>query len=325
MTESSGSLLARLREPRWRYARMAAAIALIGFVAVSVLRRLAANYDELEGQSFIAGWRGGAAVIAFCLAVLTSGVLWRSTAQACAAHHIPLASSVRAHTAAWLLKYVPGQVGAFAWKIAWGPGVGLSRSQASVAFLYENLFLGITSTVPTIPVIVIALGSGATNLGWYLVAGIAVAVGFIGLSYAPVLRRLIELVIRVTRRKIDPSRLTFIGLADALRLQVLYTLPRIVNGIGFVILVGAVHPVGAGDAAVLIATYTLAGILGILAVFVPSGIGVREAVIVLVCSRMMPVEVAAVVAINARIWATVADAVLGVGYLLGRERKQVAA
>lgn len=316
------ALLARLREPRWRYARTAAFVLLIAFIAFSVLRRLAANYDDLEGDAFIGGWRGAAAVAAFCVAVLTSGVLWRSTVQACAAHPIPLRSSVRANTAAWLLKYVPGQVGAFAWKVTWGPKVGVSKSQASVAFLYENLFLGITSTVPTIPIIVLALGSGATNLGWYLVAGVAVAVGFVFLSYEPVLRRIIGTVIRLTRRKVDPDRLTFIGLADALRLQLLYTLPRIVNGLGFVALVGAVHHVSAGDAVVLVAIYTLAGILGILAVFVPSGIGVREAVIVLICSRMMPVEVATVVAINARLWATVSDAVLGVGYLIGRERTQ---
>lgn len=318
------ALLERLRRPGWRYARTIAFVLLIAFIAVSVLRRLASNYDELEGQAFIAGWRGAVAVVAFCLAVLTSGTLWRSTVHAVSDVEVTHSSAVRAHTAAWLLKYVPGQVGAFAWKIAWGPRVGISRSQISVAFIYENLFLGITSTLPTIPIIVIALGSGATNLGWYLVAGVLIAVLFAIVSYAPVLRWIITIVVRATRRKVNADRLTFLGLADALRLQALYTLPRIVNGIGFVALVGAVHRVTATDAIVLVATYTLAGILGILAIFVPSGIGVREGVIILVCSRMMPVEVAAVVAINARIWATIADGVLGVGYLVSRERKQTA-
>lgn len=313
----------RFRDPRWRYARTVAFIALIAFIAFSVLSRLSANYDDLEGQSFIGGWRGVAATVAFTIAVLISGVLWRSTVDACARTTVPLDSAVRANTAAWLLKYVPGQVGAFAWKAAWGPKVGISKSQATVAFIYENLFLGITSTVPTIPILLVGLGSDATtSLGWYLVAGVAVAVGFVGLSMEPVLRRIITTLVRVTKRKVDPTQLTFIGLGDALRLQLLYTLPRIVNGVGFVVLVSAVYDVGAGDAVVLTAAYTLAGILGILAVFVPSGIGVREAVIVIVLSRMMPVEVAAVCAINARIYATIADGVLGVGYLLGRERKQ---
>lgn len=311
------------RNPRWRYVRTIAFVVLIGFVAFSVLRRLSANYDELEGQAFITGWRGAIAVFAFCLAVLTSGVLWRSTVRACSEIEVSVSSAVRAHTAAWLLKYVPGQVGAFAWKIAWGPRVGISRSQVSVAFIYEYLFLGITSTVPTIPIIVVALGTGASSLGWYLVAAVVIAVLFAVVSYAPILRRIVGLLMRVTKRGMDPDRLSFLGLADAMRLQGLYTLPRIANGLGFVAIVGAVHHVTPVDAIVLIAAYTLAGILGLLAIFVPSGIGVREAVIVLVCSRMMPVEVAAVVAINARIWATVADGFLGVGYLLARERKQV--
>ena len=129
------ALRERFRDPRWRYARTAAFIALIGFIAFSVLSRLSANYADLEGQSFIGGWRGVIATVTFTIAVLVSGVLWRSTVSACSQHHIPLDSSVRANTAAWLLKYVPGQVGAFAWKAAWGPKVGVSKSHAIVAFV----------------------------------------------------------------------------------------------------------------------------------------------------------------------------------------------
>lgn len=314
------SIRARLSEPRWQYARVIAFIAIIAFVAVSVLRRLSQNYSQLEGKAFIGGWAGVIATVTFTVAVLVSGVLWRSTVTACSDRPIPLASSIRAQVAAWLLKYVPGQVGAFAWKVAWGPRVGISKAQATVAFVYENLFLGVTSTVPTIPIILVGLGAGTANLGWYLVAGVAVAVGFVLLSYAPVLRRGVEFAIRITRRRIDPDKIRYIGLGDAMRLQLAYTLPRIVNGIGFVALVAAVRPVSAGDAVVLIAAYTLAGILGILAFFVPSGIGVREAVIVIILSAMMPTETALMIAINARIYATISDAVLGVGYLAGRER-----
>lgn len=317
------SILTRLRDPRWQYVRVVAFIVLIAFIAFAVLRRLSSNYAQLEGRAFIGGWYGVGATVLFSVAVLVSGVLWRSTVQACSRQPIPLASAVRAQVAAWLLKYVPGQVGAFAWKAAWGPRVGISKTQATVAFVYENLFLGVTSTLPVIPILLIGLGSSSTgSLGWYLVAGVAVAVGFIFLSYAPLLRRLIEMAIRVTRRKIDPTTVSYIGLGDALRLQLLYTLPRIVNGLGFVVLVAAVRPVSFGDAVVLIAAYTLAGILGILAFFVPSGIGVREAVIVIILSAMMPTDVALMLAINARIYATISDGVLGVGYLAGRERRK---
>lgn len=315
------SLTTRLREPRWQYARVIAFVLIIAFVAFAVLQRLSSNYAQLEGNAFIGGWRGVVAVVSFSLAVLVSGVLWRGTVTACSGRPVPLASSVRAQVAAWLLKYIPGQVGAFAWKASWGPKVGISKTQATVAFVYENLFLGVTSTVPTIPIIAVGLGADTASLGWYLVAGIVVAVGFVVLSYAPVLRRLVEVVIKVSRRKIDPGLVSYIGLGDAVRLQLAYVGPRILNGIGFVVLVSAVHDVTASDAVVLAAAYALAGILGIIAFFVPSGIGVREAVIVIILSRMMPAEVALMIAINARIYATISDGLLGVGYLIGRERK----
>ena len=47
------------------------------------------------------------------------------------------------------------------------------------------------------------------------------------------------------------------------------------------------------------AAYVLAGAIGILAIFVPSGIGVREAIIVLVLSQYIPVAQAIVISLIA--------------------------
>ena len=61
--------------------------------------------------------------------------------------------------------------------------------------------------------------------------------------------------------------------------------------------------------------YVLASVVGLLALFVPSGIGVREAVLVLTLSPYFGVEQAIVLAILARLYTTIADGLLFVVYI----------
>jgi uncharacterized membrane protein YbhN (UPF0104 family) len=65
-----------------------------------------------------------------------------------------------------------------------------------------------------------------------------------------------------------------------------------------------------------IGAYTLAGIAGTAAIFVPSGIGVREGVIVGLLSSVMAPEEALLAAVTARAVSVVAD-LLPIGVLAG--------
>jgi uncharacterized membrane protein YbhN (UPF0104 family) len=73
------------------------------------------------------------------------------------------------------------------------------------------------------------------------------------------------------------------------------------------------------------ATYILASIIGMLAIFVPGGLGVREAVAVALLSAYIPVAQAIVVTLVARLCATVSDALVALIYLVlnkGRLKQQ---
>ena len=52
----------------------------------------------------------------------------------------------------------------------------------------------------------------------------------------------------------------------------------------------------------------LAGAIGILSLFAPSGLGVREAIQLLLLPRVIPAEIALVVTVAARIWSIAVDA-----------------
>ena len=69
-------------------------------------------------------------------------------------------------------------------------------------------------------------------------------------------------------------------------------------------------------------SYILASIVGLLAFFVPSGIGVREAVIVLTLSTYFGVEQAIVLAVVARLYTTIADGLLFLVYIVIKSRQR---
>ena len=87
-------------------------------------------------------------------------------------------------------------------------------------------------------------------------------------------------------------------------------MPRLLNGAGFVLVAAAIAPVTPDDWALLGAIYVVAGAIGILAVFVPSGLGVREGVIVVLASPIIGASAAIFAAILARLIATAADALV---------------
>jgi len=101
---------------------------------------------------------------------------------------------------------------------------------------------------------------------------------------------------------------------------VLYIIPRLLNGAGFVVLAWAVVDIAAADdVLVLAAVYVLAGTLGTLAFLVPGGLGVREAIITALLAPRFGTAEALTVAGSARLYATVTDLLLFIAYgLVGR-------
>jgi len=63
--------------------------------------------------------------------------------------------------------------------------------------------------------------------------------------------------------------------------------------------------------------------LGLIAIFAPSGLGVREGVLVYLLSFMMATPVAVIISILTRLWMTLIEiGLIGVIYLHGQLRKQ---
>ena len=140
----------------------------------------------------------------------------------------------------------------------------------------------------------------------------------------PLFYGVLNLLMRKAKRK-EFQRSDFLTTGQLLKFQFFYFVPRILNGVGFVLLASTVFVIEPSMYIGLAATYILASIVGLLAIFVPGGLGVREAVIVAFASIYIPIEQAIILSLLARLFATLSDVGVAGIYLTlnkGRIRQQ---
>ncbi|ROR72115.1 lysylphosphatidylglycerol synthase domain-containing protein [Bogoriella caseilytica] len=294
-----------------RFLRIFLTVAIVLVVGYFFARTLARNWDQLSDVDFSFSFWGVASVVVFASAVPVSGVLWGRMVGELGSFRPSALEAVRVHCLSWLLKYVPGQVGSVVNKLAWAVDRGVSKVLVTITFVYENAFLLISSILPPA---VILLGAGALDLGdSYILLAVMSLIPLVLVTNGPVFRVGTNLIAKRLAKRTVPDEY-FLRWGAAMKYQVLYLIPRAINGAGFVLVAVSLLDVPSEYWLPLACAYVIAGGVGLLALFVPSGIGVREAVIVLLAAPFLPAEQAIILALAARLYATLGDVVVAAIY-----------
>lgn len=286
---------------------------VIGAVVWFFAHTLYGNWQRLSDVDLQLDAWGVAAFVSFVLAVVVSGMLWGSlTNHLSTGVKMSIKDAIRIHCASWLLKYIPGQAGSYLNKLAWGRNRGFSKKTITTSFIYENTLMVMAGAILSLPIVLIFADHLLSERSVYLplLAIIPLAL----LLLPKVFRFVLNLMMKVAKRSQFQDS-DFLAGKNIVKYQLQYLLPRLINGVGFVFLAISLLPIEPHMYIGLAATYVLAGVVGMLAIFVPSGIGVREAVIVLFASAYMPVEQAIILSLVARLYATVADIGVAIVYL----------
>lgn len=298
-----------------RALRYGLTILVLGAVAVLFWQSLRNNWEEVRAQDVELNGLMVLATLLYAAAVPVSGLLWGQIVNTLTpGPRATAAESIGVHSASWLLKYVPGQVGSVVNKVLWGARKGLSRTLIVITFIYENIFLQLASIVPSVAILLVATGFGVfgDNVSLVLLP-LLVLLPFGALMHRPTFHTLLSFASRrILKTELADDH--FLSTGQALRLQAGFFVPRVLNGAGFVVTALALQDVPAGEWLPLAAAFVLAGAIGILAVFVPSGLGVREAVIVVFASQYLPTSQAIVLALVARLLTVAADAIVALVY-----------
>jgi len=316
--------MSRLSPRTRKVIRTTVTVVVVVAVAALFAIALARNWAAVQEQHLSFDARYVFAVVVFSAAVPVSGLLWGAILNRLSPdHRVSARAAMALHTSSWLLKYIPGQVGSLVNKVEWGRRNGYSRVLIVITFIYENVFLQLASIVPSVVIILATVGYAVFENNVALLVLPLLALIPLGLVID---RRSFHRVLDLPSRRMLKQPLPeeyFLPRRTSLALFVGFIVPRIINGIGFVLIAATVIPVEPADWLYLGASYAFAGAIGILAVLVPSGLGVREAVTfaLLVAVGVEPAQ-AVIISLLARLLSTIADAVLALVYLVIRPPAQ---
>jgi hypothetical protein len=305
-----------------------AARALLGLLVVALILgflawSLASNWSELRSEEIdlqpaylVLGVLAGVAA----LVILSLG--WTSLVrQLSAPGPVSTGRLVSAFFYSWVARYVPGKVAYVVTRFYLGRSLGYGAPVLWGSIAYENALQIVAGFGFAFLVIVpyVAREAGSALLLLLLLPLIAI-VGALALQ-PRFLHRALSIGLSLIGREPVPADV-LLRPRQIVRMLALYAAAFAVYGTGFYLLARSLTPYPVGYLPLAAGAFTIGGIMGMVTIIAPAGLGVREGVTVLVLQLTMPLETAALISLASRVWATVVDLVviggcLGYDYLRG--------
>lgn len=155
----------------------------------------------------------------------------------------------------------------------------------------------------------------------YKWATVALVVVFFICINPKIINFFLRLIEKVIKKKDLVIPITY---GQMVKVVLLFILNWIIVGIGFYMLTCSIYPILMSEMLYTARIFGLSCIIGILAFFAPSGLGVREGILVLGLSLIMPQEYAVIISLVSRLWMTVSElALIGIVFVVNKvmERK----
>ena len=234
-------------------------------------------------------------------------LIWRIILSSLGAKGLPTFTVLNhIYAKAWMGRYIPGTVTWIAGKVYLANKVGISKSRLAVSSVLEGgmqiialmavsmLLLGFDPRLDVIP--------GQVKV-------LMVVLGLVLLVFlSPVVfNRLLRFAYMLVRKKEPEAELRINGKA-VLRSFLLYVVGAFIAGLSYFFLArGLAIETSWRDFLFIVGAFNLAGALGMVAIFTPSGLGVRDGVQLVLLSLIFPNEIALVITIFSRLWSAAVD------------------
>lgn len=283
-------------------------LALTVLVTWLIVRQVGLGMEDLRGLD-AALWRPDPLrLLGSCLMLLAgyvvSGLLWGWMVADLGGPRMPAGTAIRTFIIANLGRYIPGKLWQIAGLALLARRKGVSATVATGAAVLGQAFAVVAATLLGATALLQA-GPELRRVGTVLLG--AVAVGVTVSAVPAVFRRFVGLWFRLARRTVPEGIRA--GPSFTARWVGLYVVNWGVYAISFWMLVES-FDIGS-ELGLLQAgpAFAAAYVVGYVAVFAPAGAGVREGALIALLGSSVGVAHAAVLAVVARLWATVVEVV----------------
>jgi len=217
-------------------------------------------------------------------------------------------------------KYLPGKIWLLLGRIYYYQSRGKSKKSVSVALYFEMVTVIIAGGIIFLAALVLFRETRSFYSGKQLLWLVPFFIVAFASAHPRVLQKIMNSVLILFRR--EPISLS-VSYGDILWIVIVCIVAWVIGGIGFYLFVDSIYPVAPQYILFLTGALAISSTLGLIVIFAPSGLGVREGVLVYLLSFMMATPTAVIISILTRIWMTLIEiGLIGVVYLFHKFKKQ---
>lgn len=201
-------------------------------------------------------------------------------------------------------KYIPGKVFMLAARLTCYKEEGAPLSKVTVCFFIENICTLLGAAMLFILSLFFFPNELLENYRWLTILLIA---AFFICIHPKIINTALKIIGKIFKKQLEiPMKYPQI-----LKVVLMFIGNWLIVGFGFFMLVKSVYPAVGWDQMLFCAgIFGVSAIIGILAIFAPSGLGVREGIILAGLMLIMPESDAAVISVVSRLWQTAAELML---------------
>jgi hypothetical protein len=250
--------------------------------------------------------------------ILALGIVWKSILADLGCTALSTKEAVIISILSWFGRYVPGKVGMVAIKYVLGRKKNVPGCLLIISSLYENTFIVLSAFVVCLPGITLFFPVNQLVENWkFFVLGTVLFCLFslvVLVYFCPI----INVILRFFKKDLLPEAL-FLSPFVIVKYLFFYSFLNIINGLAFYVFICSITKVSISAAFPLCIVYVFSGVVGLLAIIAPAGIGVKEGVMLVLLYNYLPQEISLIVSVFSRLWSTIADLIVGViGKVLSR-------
>lgn len=213
-------------------------------------------------------------------------------------------------------KYIPGKVFMLAARLTYYKEEDAPLSKVTVCFFIENICTLLGAAMLFILSLFFFPNELLEKYKWATLLLIAAFFVFIHPT-------IINFALRIIGKLFKKNLEIPMKYPQMLKVVLLFIGNWLIVGVGFFILTKSIYPdIMTSQLLYCAGIWGISAIIGILAIFAPSGIGVREAIIVAGLSLVMPMEYAVLISVVSRLWQTIPELLLVVlSFIYSKIRK----
>lgn len=290
-------------------------LVLVAYFLIAYFKR---NINEIKELDFQIRWVPFLlSMIFYFVYKLSLASLWHYITKISNAS-IKYTNAISTYLYSILGKYIPGKVFMLAARFPAYDAEGIPLRKITVCFFLENICTLLGAAFLFVVSLFFFPNDILNDYKW-------LTLGLIVVFFICINPKIINFFLKYAEKIIKKKDMQIpFSYGQMFKVVLLFVANWLVVGLGFYMLICSIYPIPWDEMLYVGGIFGLSAIIGILAIFAPSGLGVREGIMIFGLTLIMPNEYAVIISIISRFWVTIAELILIlVAFIVNKSRSLI--